>query len=61
MQTDVTAFFKEYAKGKNLQYVLAYTSNSGSVLFASDSLDATRQLVDALNARYMANKKKNKR
>lgn len=53
VQTEVTNFFKEYAKGRSLSYVLAYTSNAGSVLYANDSLDATSQLLDALNARYM--------
>lgn len=58
VQADVAEFFKEYSKGKNLGYVLAYTENGGSVLFANDSLDATRELVDALNERYLAKKKK---
>ena len=58
VQTEITAFFKEYAKGKNLSYVLAYTSQSGGVLFANDNLDATKELLDALNAQYLAKKKK---
>jgi outer membrane protein len=54
VQREISDFFKEYAKGKNLNYVLAYTSSAGSVLFANDSLDVTRQLVNALNAKYKA-------
>lgn len=54
VQKEITDFFKEYVKGKNINYVLAYTSSTGSVLFAKDSLDVTAQLLDALNSRYKA-------
>ena len=51
-QKNVTEFLKEYNKNTNYNYVLAYTSNGGSVLFAKDSLDITRDVLNGLNARY---------
>jgi outer membrane protein len=59
VQKQVTDFFKEYSKEKGVSYVLAYTSSSlGSVMFANDSLDVTKQVIDALNTTYKNSKKK---
>ena len=55
-QRNVTDFLKEYNKSTNYNYVLAYTSNGGSVLFAKDSLDITKEVIEGLNARYKAKK-----
>lgn len=59
MQLDITDFLTEYNKNNSYNYVLAYTSLGGGILYASDSLDITKEIVDGLNKRY-EEKKKNK-
>lgn len=60
LQDKVNKFLREYNKNGNYNYILAYTNSGGSVLFGSDSLDITREVVDGLNAQYKAEKGKKK-
>lgn len=57
-QKNVSDFLKEYNKNTNYNFVLAYTSNGGSVLYARDSLDITKEVVDGLNTRYKQSMRK---
>ncbi len=47
----VAEYLEEYGEEENFKVVLTYTKNSG-VLYADDSLDITRTVVDKLNERY---------
>lgn len=47
----VAEYLEEYGEEENFKVVLTYTKNSG-VLYADDSLDITRVVVDKLNERY---------
>lgn len=47
----VAEYLEEYGEEENFKVVLTYTKNSG-VLYADDSLDITRVVVDNLNERY---------
>jgi outer membrane protein len=47
----VAEYLEEYGEEQNFKVVLTYTKNSG-VLYADDSLDITRVVVDKLNERY---------
>lgn len=48
---NVAEYLKEYGKEKDFEVVLTYTKGSG-VLYASDSLDITRQVISGLNEKY---------
>lgn len=47
----LTSYLKDYGTTHNLQMVLSYQKGSG-VLFASDSLDITETVIEALNTNY---------
>ena len=47
----VSAYLKDYGNSKGLEIVLTYQKGSG-VLYASDSLDITWEVVDGLNKIY---------
>ncbi len=47
----VAEFLEEYGTDENFKVVLTYTKNSG-VLYADDSLDITKTVVENLNQRY---------
>jgi len=47
----IALYLKEYGTQNNLQLVLTYSKGSG-VLFASDSLNITEQVLTGLNAAY---------
>lgn len=49
----VSAYLKEYGQKENLDVVLTYTKGSG-VLYASDSLDITKAVIEGLNERHQA-------
>lgn len=44
----LTAFLREFNKGKGVNYVLGY-QRGGGILFANDSLDITRPVLNGLN------------
>lgn len=47
----VTEFLKKYGQENGLQFVLKFNSSS-DVLFAGDSLDISKQVIDGLNNAY---------
>ncbi len=47
----VTSFLQAYSKDKGLQLVVKYNQGS-DVLFASDSMDITRSVIEGLNETY---------
>ena len=44
----LTSYLKEYNKGKNYTYILGY-QKGGGILFANDSLDVTKYVLEGLN------------
>ncbi len=44
----LSSYLKEYNKGKNYTFILGY-QKGGGILFANDSLDITKQVLDGLN------------
>lgn len=44
----LSTYLKEYNKGKNYTFILGY-QKGGGILFANDSLDITKQVLDGLN------------
>ncbi len=47
----IAAYLKKYNKQNKYEYVLGYTKGGG-ILFADASLDATKRILDGLNAEY---------
>ncbi len=47
----IREYLKKNVGGKNYNYVLGYTKGGG-ILFANDSLDITRSLLEGLNKEY---------
>jgi outer membrane protein len=50
-------FLRKFNKGKNFQFVLGY-QKGGGILYANDSLNITRQVIEGLNAEYKEEKAK---
>ena len=56
---NLTDYIKEYNKSGNYNYVLAYSEGPLSpVLLANESLDITKDILEGINAQYIAKKKK---
>ena len=53
---DVNAYFREYSKTNQIDFILGYTSK-GEVLYANDSLDLTNDVLKGLNEAYRLKKK----
>ncbi|MBC7914782.1 MAG: OmpH family outer membrane protein [Pyrinomonadaceae bacterium] len=53
----VAAYLKVYAKKKGYKMVLTYSKANPTVLFADESLDVTKAVVDGLNDAYKSDKK----
>jgi outer membrane protein len=53
----VAAFLKGYAKKKGYKMVLTYSKANPTVLFADETLDVTKEVVDGLNEAYKGEKK----
>lgn len=49
----ITQFLKEYGQANGLQVVLKFDTSS-DVLYAGDSLDISKQVIEGLNAKYKA-------
>lgn len=58
LMDNLYAYFKKLSKENNFDYILTYKRGIPGVVFGSDSLDITKQLVDGLNKEY---KEKNKK
>jgi len=56
VQKRINEFLTAYNKKTGYKFVLTYTANGGSVLFANDSLDITKDVVAGLNAIYKQKK-----
>jgi len=53
----VAEFLKLYAKTKGYKLVLTYSKANPTVLYADESLDVTKAVVEGLNAEYKKEKK----
>jgi Skp family chaperone for outer membrane proteins len=53
----VSSFITKFNNGR-YDYILAYTANVSSVLYAKPDLDLTREILDGLNSEYRAGKGK---
>ena len=53
----VSDYLKGYAKSKGYKIVLTYSKSNPAVLYADESLDVTKAVVDGLNADYKKEKK----
>jgi len=53
----VADYLKEYAKNKGFKMVLTYSKGNSAILFADESLDVTKEVVNGLNQGYTKNKK----
>ncbi len=51
----ITSFLKEYGKDRGLQLVLKYDPTS-DVMYAGDSLEITKDVIDGLNAKFKLEK-----
>ena len=48
----VSEFLKKFAKEKGYKMVLTYSKGNSAVLFADESLDVTKEVVEGLNKAY---------
>lgn len=55
MLKKVSGFISKFNNGR-YDYILAYTSNVSSVLYAKPDLDLTKEIMEGLNAEYRAGK-----
>lgn len=53
----VSEYLKQYAKSKGYKIVLTYSKSNPSVLYADESLDITKAVVEGLNIEYKKGKK----
>lgn len=53
----VSEFLKKHAKTKGYKIVLTYSKANPTVLYADESLDVTKEVVEGLNAEYKKDKK----
>ena len=53
----VSDYLKVYAKSKGYKIVLTYSKSNPAVLYADESLDVTKAVVNGLNAEYKKEKK----
>src|SRR5690606_9916719 len=53
----ITEYLSEHAKEKGYKFVLTYSRSSPTVLYADDSLENAREVLDALNEAYRQDQK----
>jgi len=53
----VADYLKTHAKAKGYKFVLSYSKGNPGVLFADESLEITKEVVDGLNEAYKKEKK----
>lgn len=58
IQKKVMDYLREYNKNGAYSYIMTYTANGGNILYAKDSLEITKEIVDGLNAKYKEEKLK---
>ncbi len=54
LNKNISAFLKDYGQDKGYQVVLGYTLGNSSVLFGSNNLDITKDVLEGLNREYNA-------
>lgn len=52
----ITAFINEYNKEKGFKVIVNYTKSSPAVLYADQTLDITKDVVEGLNKQYESDK-----
>jgi outer membrane protein len=52
---EVSTYFKQYSREKGVDYIIAIGAGS-PIIYANDSLEVTRDVVEALNAEYLRKK-----
>lgn len=59
LYTRISAFMKQYNKTKNYSFVFGH-KKGGGILYSSDSLDITKEVIDGLNKEYVREKEEKK-
>lgn len=54
----ITEYLKGFAKENGYKYVLTYSASNAGVLYADESLEVTKEVVNALNEAYKKEKAK---
>lgn len=54
--TTISDYLKKHAEEKGYQFVLTYSKNNPTVIFADPTLDITKEVVEALNKEYTSKK-----
>lgn len=57
LYANIREYVKKHNAENNFEFVLGYTTAGGGILFADETADRTKQIVDGLNTEY-ADKKK---
>lgn len=57
LYTNIREYVKKHNAENNFEFVLGYTTAGGGILFADESADRTKQIVDGLNVEYAELKK----
>lgn len=57
LYTKITQYLKEHAKENGYRFVLTYSQSNPTVLYADESLEITKEVIDALNEAYKKEKK----
>ncbi|MGB3617505.1 MAG: OmpH family outer membrane protein [Catalinimonas sp.] len=57
LNRNITEFLSDWGRTQDYTYVLGYSPGNGTVLFAHDTLDVTRRVLQGLNEQYAAGKK----
>ena len=55
----ITEYLEEFNKEKNYKYIFS-NAFGGNILFADNALDITQEVVDGMNAKYLAEQEENK-
>ncbi len=56
----IVMYLKEYNKTNRVQYVFGYAYGNSNFLYANDSLDITKYILEGLNEKYKTESSKNK-
>ncbi len=54
---NIREYVKKHNAENNFEFVLGYTTAGGGILFADESADRTKQIVEGLNSEYAETKK----